>query len=78
MAALTTAKRNSLPSSSFVFPKERAFPIDTRNRAKAAVAMGAGARSGKPQSPARQATIRAAVSKKYPGLGKSRRYYGEK
>ena len=38
MAKLTTKERNSLPSSSFVFPKERKYPIDTPNRAQNALA----------------------------------------
>ena len=72
MAELTSAKRKALPGRSFVFPKERAFPIDTAARGRAALAMAAGARSGKPQSPERQAKVRAAVHRRYPGIGKKR------
>ena len=69
MAELTYKQRKALPKSSFVFPKERAFPIKDKAHARAALQMAAGARSGKPQSSERRAKIKAAVHKKFPSIG---------
>jgi len=33
MTALTTKQRKSLPTSKFALPEERAYPVDTKNRA---------------------------------------------
>lgn len=33
MTKLTTKRRKSLPSDEFALPKERKYPIDTKNRA---------------------------------------------
>jgi hypothetical protein len=41
MAKLTSAKRNSLASGSFVFPGSRKFPIEDLNHAKNAKARAA-------------------------------------
>lgn len=58
MAKLTAAERNKLPSSSFVFPGSRKYPIHNWNHAKDALARS----SGKPE----EAKVRAAVRAKYP------------
>ncbi len=63
MASLTTTQRNNLRSSSFVFPKDRSYPIDTEARARNALARVA--QNGTPEE---QAAVRAAVHKKYPGI----------
>ena len=60
MAKLTTKERNSLPSSAFVFPKDRRYPIHDKSHAQNALARA----SGKPE----EATVRAAVAKRYPGM----------
>jgi hypothetical protein len=59
-AALTSKKRKSLPSSSFVFPGERRYPIHDRRHAANALARS----SGKPE----EAKVRAAVCRRYPDL----------
>lgn len=63
--ALSTGKRNSLPSSDFVFPKERKEPIQSEHQAKVALTVGM-----RGQSPARKRKIRAAVDRRYPSLKK--------
>jgi hypothetical protein len=60
-AALDTATRNALPSSAFVFPKTRDYPIHDATHARNALARA----SGKPE----EAAVRAAVKKKYPKIG---------
>lgn len=60
MAKLTAAKRDSLPSSSFVFPEKRAYPIHDAAHARDALARS----SGKPEAGA----VRAAVRKRYPAM----------
>lgn len=65
MAKLTTAKRNSLPAGSFVFPKSRKFPINDPSHARNALSRAA-AKGGSVE-----AKVRAAVHAKYPGIGKS-------
>lgn len=57
-----------LPASSFVYPRQRKYPINTKKRAKAALSYGArGDTFGNPS------TIRSKVYKRYPSLRKSRR-----
>jgi len=63
-ARLSYGQRKALPSSSFVFPGKRAYPIDTPNRARNALSRGA-----QNASPAQEAKIRAAVHRKYPSIG---------
>ena len=72
MARITTAKRKSLPSSSFALPGKGkgaggkgpgAYPIDTPGRARNALSRGA-----QNASPAQQATIRRKVAAKYPSI----------
>jgi len=60
---LTTAARNALPSSAFVFPAQRAYPIHDENHARDALA-----RVAQNGSPSEKAKVRAAVKKRYPGI----------
>ena len=59
-ATLTTKKRKALPSSAFVFPKDKRYPIHDRAHAANALARS----KGKPE----EATVRAAVCRRYPDL----------
>jgi hypothetical protein len=59
-ATLTTKKRKSLPKQSFVFPKDRRYPIHDRAHAANALARA----SGKPEYNA----VRRAVCARYPDL----------
>ncbi len=63
MAVLTAKTRNALPGSAFVFPQTRSYPIHDINHARDALARS----SGKPE----EAAVRAAVRRRYPGLGKT-------
>ena len=63
VAKLTAKTRNALPSSSFVFPKTRKFPIEDKSHARNALSR-AGAKGGAVES-----KVRAAVHAKYPGIG---------
>lgn len=64
-AKLSSAERKALPKSAFVFPDKApdsgAYPIHDEGHARAALSMS----SGKPE----EGTVRAAVHKRYPGLG---------
>jgi hypothetical protein len=66
MAKLTAAKRSKLKSSSFIFPGQRKYPIPDESHARNALS-----RVSQHGSPALQAKVRAAVHKKYPGIGKA-------
>ncbi|HEY6019308.1 MAG TPA: hypothetical protein VIY48_05205 [Candidatus Paceibacterota bacterium] len=66
MAKLTAAERDALPSSQFIFPDTRKYPIPDQEHAYAAIKDSA----GRPE----EATVRAAVCKKFSigcNLGKS-------
>ena len=63
MAKLSTKARNALPSSAFVFPKTRRYPIHDKSHARNALARS----SGKSE----EGKVRAAVNRRYPGLAKS-------
>lgn len=65
MAKLTSAERNALPSSSFVFPKERKYPIEDASHAA-----NAKARVAQFGTPGQKKAVAAKVSSKYPGMGK--------
>ncbi len=69
MAKLTSKKRKSLPSSSFVFPKTRKFPIEDKNHARNALSR-VGAKGGEVET-----KVRSAVHRKYPNIGKSHSKY---
>jgi hypothetical protein len=66
MAKLTTKTRNAIPTRSFALPGKRAYPIEDESHARNALARA----SGKPE----EATVRAAVHSKYPGMGDKERY----
>ena len=61
---LSYAKRKSLKSSTFVFPKTRKFPIPDASHARNALSR-AGAKGG-----STQAKVRAAVHRKFPTIGR--------
>ena len=63
MARLTYKKRKSLKSTSFVFPRERRYPIHDINHARSALAMVA--RFG---DAAEKKRVRTAVYRRYPEL----------
>jgi hypothetical protein len=69
MAALTASERAALPDSSFAIVtgtganKVRSYPIDTANRAVAALA-----RVATFGTPAEKAKVKAAVRRKYPDI----------
>ena len=63
MAKLTVAVRKRLPSTAFVFPKTRKFPIHDRAHARDALARASHA------GPAIFAVVRAAVHRRFPTMG---------
>ncbi len=62
MAKLNARARKSLPSSSFVFPKTRSFPINDMTHARMAVDMAAR------KSPAMEMKIDRVVHRKFPSI----------
>ena len=66
MAKLTSKQRKKLPKSKFALPGKRAFPVDTKARARNALA-----RVSQHGTKAQQKKVRAAVTKRYPSLKKS-------
>lgn len=67
MAKLTTKARKEIPAGSFALPGRR-YPIEDRGHAKAALS-----RVSANGSPAEKAKVRAAVHRKYPGIGQRSR-----
>lgn len=65
MAKLNAKKRNALPKKSFAEPGKRKYPINDKNHARNALS-----RVSANGSPAEKAKVRAAVHKKFPGIGK--------
>jgi hypothetical protein len=63
MSKLMAEQRNRLPASSFAGP-DRSYPIPDANHARNALA-----RASQNASPAEEATIRAKVHRKFPGIG---------
>jgi hypothetical protein len=63
---LSYEARKHLPSSAFVFPKERKFPIMDEAHARNALA-----RVSQFGSESEKARVRAAVHRKFPHIGKS-------
>lgn len=61
---LTTAARNALPKSDFVFKKDRKFPISDKSHARNALS-----RVSQHGTQAEKARVRAAVHRKFPGIG---------
>lgn len=60
---MAARKRGKLPSSAFAIPSKRLYPINTRGRAKAAMAYAA-----RPSTRGSYSTVRRAVLKRYPDL----------
>jgi len=63
---LTSDTRNHLAAKSFAEPGKRAYPINDANHARNALA-----RVSQFGSSAEKAKVRAAVHKKFPGIGKA-------
>lgn len=63
MAVLTTKDRKALPSKDFALPGGR-YPINDPNHARNALA-----RVSQYGTPAEKSKVRAAVKRKYPGIG---------
>ena len=68
MAKLTYQKRKSLPKKAFAEPGKRAYPINDASHAKNALA-----RVSQFGSEAEKSKVRAAVHRKFPGIGKTKR-----
>lgn len=66
MAKLTAKQRSKIPKSKFAMPGKRAYPIDTKARARNALA-----RVSQFGTKAQQKKVRAAVTKRYPSLKKT-------
>lgn len=67
MAKLTTDERKALPKKEFAEPGKRSYPILDR-----AHAANAKARVSQHGTPAEKKQVDAAVSKKYPDMGKKK------
>lgn len=67
MAKLTYKARKNLSGKSFVFPKDRAYPIEDKAHARNALA-----RVSQHGSSEQKAKVRAAVHRKYPEIGRSK------
>lgn len=63
MGVLTTGQRQALPDSDFAVPQRRAYPIDTRARARNALA-----RVAQHGSNVDKHLVRTAVQDRYPGI----------
>jgi hypothetical protein len=63
MAVLTTAARKALPATSFALP-DRRYPIEDASHARNALA-----RVSQHGTPEEKARVRAAVHRRYPGIG---------
>jgi hypothetical protein len=72
MAALTSKRRNSLPSKDFAL-KGRRYPLDTKNRADSALS-----RVSHNGTPAQKAEVRRKVHARYPGIAVSGLKKGKK
>lgn len=67
MAKLTSRGRKSLPSSSFAEPGRRKYPIPDKAHARNALS-----RVSQYGSASEKKQVRAAVHRKYPGIGKKK------
>ena len=65
MAELSGKKRKSLSKGSFAIPERRAYPIHDKAHARNALA-----RVSQHGSASEKKRVRAAVHRKYPGIGK--------
>jgi|307.fasta_scaffold34574_4 hypothetical protein len=68
MARLRAKQRKALATSSFAIPSTRSYPIHDRSHAANALA-----RVSQFGSSAQKAQVRAAVARKYPGMGQKKR-----
>ena len=64
MAVLTAAKRKALPAKTFALPGRR-YPLPDASHGRNALA-----RVAQHGTPAEKATVRAAVHRKFPGIGR--------
>lgn len=67
MAKLTAKKRKALPKKDSVFPGKHAYPINDKNHARNALA-----RVAQHGSPSQKKAEKAAVKRKFPGIGKKK------
>ncbi len=65
MARLTSKARKRLPTKAFAEPGKRKYPIEDKAHARNALA-----RVSQHGSPAEKTKVRAAVHRKYPGIGR--------
>lgn len=63
MAKMTARKRKRLPKSSFAVPGKRKYPVDTKARARNALA-----RVAQHGTPAEKKQVKAKVRKRYPSI----------
>ena len=68
MAVLKAAKRNRLQSGTFALPSKRKYPIPDEAHARSALSYAA-----RSDTEGEYSTVRAAVTKKFPGLKKKRK-----
>ena len=61
---LTTTARKHIAPKNFVFPKEKRYPIEDKSHARNALA-----RVSQHGTSEEKAKVRAAVHRKYPGIG---------
>jgi predicted DNA-binding helix-hairpin-helix protein len=66
MARLSAARRRKLPKSSFALKGKRKYPIDTKARARNALA-----RVAQHGTASEKKRVRAAVHRRYPSIGRS-------
>jgi hypothetical protein len=67
MAKLSSSARKKISKSDFAEPGKRAYPIEDRAHARNALS-----RVSQYGTPAEKKQVRAAVAKKYPGMGKGK------
>jgi hypothetical protein len=67
VAELTPKKRKGLAKSTFAIPERRAYPINDAAHARNALA-----RVSQHGTAAEKKRVRAAVKRRYPGIGKSK------
>jgi len=65
MAKLTSKQRNKMAPTTFAIPSKRAYPLNDASHARNALA-----RVSQHGTPAEKAQVRAAVKRKFPGIGK--------
>lgn len=67
MAKLTGKKRKRLPASAFAYPGKRAYPINDKAHARAALS-----RAASKKTSGSYAHVAAAVNRRYPGMAKGK------